>query len=235
MEKKQQIKVLLADDNELFREGLALLLESQPNISVICQCNNGADVLEKTRETRPDLMLLKIRLPGYNGIEVTKSIKASMPDSNVVILTDSEEEEDLFNALKAGAKGYLLKSTSVEDLTKSVELLAKGKFIVSDRLAQKLINEFTSMKDDRDQKKLLKAEIEVELSEREREIVKLVAMGATNKEIAGTLVIAENTAKVHIKNILEKLQLRNKQQLAAYAVEHQWTTDKVDLEKVCKD
>jgi DNA-binding NarL/FixJ family response regulator len=209
-----KIKVLLADDNELFREGLARLLEESGGITVVSKCDNGNEVLSRTKNCQPDLVLTKIDLPGCDGMDTTRWINEHLPRTKVVILTDSEDEQDLFSAIKGGAKGYLLKNTALEDLVRSIELLARGGLIVSARLAERLLDEFSSLHG-----RTSKAAEDVRLTEREREIVELVARGATNKEIGETLFIAENTVKVHMKNILEKLQLRNKQQVAAYAVD----------------
>ena len=204
----------MADDNELFREGLARLLEESGDISVVSKCDNGNEVLSRTRSYRPDLVLTKLRLPGCDGMEATRWIVERLPRTKVVILTDSEDERDLFEAIKAGAKGYLLKNTALEDLVRSIELLARGGLIVSAQLAERLLEEFSTLHG-----RSSKTAGDIRLTEREREIVELVARGATNKEIGETLFIAENTVKVHMKNILEKLQLRNKQQVAAYAVD----------------
>jgi len=214
---KEPIRILLADDNELFREGLAHLLESQPNMIVVGRCGEGGEVMRKAEESQPDLILMKIRLPGCLGADVIRNISASLPSAKVVVLTDSEEEEDLFTAMEAGARGYLVKNAAVEDLTKSVELLAKGRLVISDRLADSAREVLSASRDGHEDLLPTLADREG-LSDREAEIVGLVAMGLTNRDIAQRLFITENTAKVHIKNILEKLGLRNKQQLAAYAV-----------------
>jgi len=215
-----KIKVLLADDNELFREGLARLLEESGGITVVSKCDNGNEVLSRTRNYHPDLVLTKMGLPGCDGMEATRWITEHLPRTKVAVLTDSEDEQDLFTAIRAGAKGYLLKNTALEDLVRSIELLARGGLIVSSQLAGRLLSEISSLHG-----KNSRADEETRLTEREREIVELVARGATNKEIGETLFIAENTVKVHMKNILEKLQLRNKQQVAAYAVDRGLVTE----------
>jgi DNA-binding NarL/FixJ family response regulator len=211
-----ELKVLLVDNKELFREGLARILESQSHICVVYQCDNGSKAVEKAQESEPDVVLMDADLPQCDGIEATRRINESLPNTRLAMLTDSEDEEKLFTALQAGATGYLLKSIRVDDLVKSIDLIAEGEVIVSHPLSEKLLSEFASM---REQKVARESESETGVSDRETEILTLVVQGATNKEIAKTLVIAENTVKVHVKNILEKLQLRNKQQLAAYAVE----------------
>jgi len=224
---KTSVRVVLADRNELFREGLFRLLESQPHIEVVSRCDNGSKAIRQAREAKPDVVLMDTYMPDCNGIETAQKITRSLPDVKVAMLTDSEEEEDLFSALKAGAKGYLLKNIGVDSLVESIDLIARGQIVVSPPLARKLLIEIASMRDDREARE---AGSEADLSEREAEILKLVAKGATNKEIAERLIIAENTVKVHVKNILAKLQLRNKQQAAAYAVQRGLVTGIEDTE-----
>jgi two-component system NarL family response regulator len=223
----EQIKVLLADNKELFREGLVKLLDVQPHIEVVCQCDNGSKAIEKARETEPDVVLMDIDMPDRDCIEALQCINEALPGTKVAMLTDSEDEEKLFSAIKAGARGYLLKNIGIDILVKSIDLVAEGEVIVSPPLAGKLLNEFASMKEE---KKAREAGSETDLSEREVEILKLVAKGATNKEIAQKLIISDNTVKVHVKNILEKLQLRNKQQAAAYAVKQGLVPEMKDAE-----
>ena len=224
----QQIKVLLADNKELFREGLVKLLESQSHIEVVCQCDNSSKAIEKAKETEPDVVLMDIDMPNRDSIEALQCINESLPSTKVAMLTDSEDEDKLFSAIKAGARGYLLKNIGIDVLVKSIDLVAEGELIVSPPLAGKLLNEFASMKEEKEARE---AESEPDLSQRQVEILKLVAMGATNKEIAQKLIIAQNTAKVHIRNILDKLQLRNKQQAAAYAVKQGLVPEMEDAEE----
>lgn len=208
----EQIKVLLADDKEIFREGLARLLDEQEQIEVVSRCSNGEQAIKKAKETEPDVVLMGSNILDCGSIRATRQINGSSPEVKVAMLTDSKREEDLFSAIEAGATGYLLKDMKVGELIESIDLIGKGEVVVSPPLAEKLVGKFTSMR----QKE---AEGQTGLTEREVGIVKLLAKGATNKEIAQTLFIAENTTKVHLKNILEKLQLRNRQQAAAYAVQ----------------
>ncbi len=224
----EQIKVLLADNKELFREGLVKLLESQSHIEVVCQCDNGSKAIEKAKEIKPDVVLMDIDMPDRDSIEALQFINESLPSTKVAMLTDSEDEEKLFSAIKAGARGYLLKNIGVNVLVKSIDLVAEGEVIVSPPLAGKLLNEFATMKEEKEARG---AENETDLSMREIEILRLVAGGATNKEIAQNLIIAQNTVKVHMKNILEKLQLRNKQQAAAYAVKKGLVPETEDVEE----
>jgi DNA-binding NarL/FixJ family response regulator len=219
-----QIKVLLADDKEVFRKGLAKLLEEQENIKVACQCYNGEQALEKVKKIKPDVVLMDTVISQGNSMETTRRISKSSPGVKVAMLTDSKNEEDLFSSLDAGATGYLLKDMKFADLVKSIDLIAKGEVIISPPLANKLVNKFAGMK-------ASEAEAKSGLSDRELEILKLLAKGHTNKEIANSLFIAENTTKVHVKNILGKLQLRNRQQAAAYAVQQGLTTEVKDVEE----
>jgi len=219
-----QIKVLLADDKEVFRQGLAKLLEEQENIEVTCQCCNGEQAVAKVKEIQPDVVLMDTIISQCDSMEAARQISESSPKVKVAMLTDSKNEEDLFSSIAAGATGYLLKDMKVSDLVKSIDLIAKGEVIISPPLVEKLVDKFTEMK--RSQ-----AEVKGGLSDREQEIIKLLAKGATNKEIGDTLFITENTAKVHVKHILEKLQLRNRQQAAAYAVQQGLTTEIKDVEE----
>lgn len=219
-----QIKVLLADDKEIFREGLAKLLEEQEQIEVVSQCSNGKQTVKKVQETEPDVVLMDSNISECDSSKATQQINESFPKVKVAMLTDSENEQQLFSAMEAGATGYLLKDMKVGDLVKSIDLIANGEVVVSPPLAGKLVRKVTSTK-------AKEPEVDGNLSERETEILKLLAKGATNKEIAEALFIAENTTKVHLKNILEKLQLRNRQQAAAYAVQEGLVTKVTDMKE----
>jgi DNA-binding NarL/FixJ family response regulator len=157
--------------------------------------------------------LIDTTISDYDSVKATRHINASSPKVKVALLTDSKDEEELFSAIESGAMGYLLKDMRINDLVKSIELIGKGEVVVSPPLGEKLVGKFASMKEKED-------EGQTGLTDREIEITRLLAKGATNKEIAETLFITENTTKVHVKNILERLQLRNRQQLAAFAMQH---------------
>ena len=219
-----QLKVLLADKKEVFREGLARLLDEQEHIEVVSRCSNGKQAIDGVKETKPDVVLIDNNISDCGSKEATQEIKALFPGVQVALLTDSENEQELFSAIESGATGYLLKDMKVDDLIKSVDLIGKGEVVVSPPLGQKLVGKFASMR----QKE---PERQTSLTQQELEIVKLLAKGATNKEIAETLFITENTAKVHLKNILAKLGLRNRQQVAAYAVQQGLVTEITDTEE----
>ncbi|MFQ6114207.1 MAG: response regulator [bacterium] len=215
---EQVIKVLLADDKEIYREGLAKLLEGHEHIEVVSQCSNGEEAVKKAKETEPDVALIDASISDCNSMKAARNINESSPKVKVALITDSKSEQELFSAIESGVTGYLLKDMKVGDLVKSIELIGKGEVVVSPPLGEKLVGKFTSMKEK-------EAEGQAGLTEREIEIMRLLAKGATNKETAETLFITENTTKVHVKNILDKLQLRNRQQLVAYAVQQGLVTD----------
>jgi len=225
----EQIRVLLADNKSLFREGLARLLESDSGITVVCECTDGRDLIERARETAPDVVLVDRHLPECNSLEVAQLIRESFPHMRVAILDASDDEGIILSALGMGATGYIdSKQMGGEELLKSIELIAEGEVVLSGSLTPKIAEEQSSVSQDQ------KGDIEsaTALSDREIEIAKLVGEGATNKEIAQKLVLSENTVKVHIRNILEKLGLRNKQQIAAYAARRGWLpAPDVDLQE----
>jgi len=219
----EQVKVLLADDKEIFREGLARLLQEQEQIEVVSQCSNGKEAIEKAKESKPDVVLMDNNISDCGSKEATQQINESSPGVKVAMLTDSRDEEKLFSAIEDGATGYLLKDMKIGDLVESIDLIGKGEVVVPPSLAGKLVRKVAL--------KTKEAEVKEGLSEREIEILKLLVRGNTNKEIAEALFITENTVKVHMKNILGKLQLRNRQQAAAYAVKQGLVTEIRDTEE----
>jgi two-component system nitrate/nitrite response regulator NarL len=218
----KQIKVLLADDKEIFREGLARILDEQEQIEVVSKCSNGLQAIEKTNKDEPDVVLMDTKISQCGSTEAMRHINESCPGAKVAMLTDSENEEDLFSAIEAGATGYLVKDMKVGDLVKCIDLIANGEVVVSPPLAGKLVGKIAVTK-------AKGAKAGDNLSGREAEILQLLARGATNKEIAKTLFITQNTAKVHVKHILEKLKLRNRQQAAAYAIQQGLATEVTDV------
>lgn len=219
---EKAIKVLLADDKEIYREGLAKLLEGQGHLEIVSRCSSGQEAVEKARETQPDVALIDADISDFDSVKTAQHINGLSPRVNVAVLTDSKNEEDLFSAIEAGVTGYLLKDMKVGDLVKSLELVGKGEVVVSPPLGEKLVGKFTLMKGKEDGGPS-------GLTGREIEIIRLLTGGATNKEIAEVLFITENTTKVHVKNILEKLQLRNRQQVVAYAVQQGLVTEISDI------
>lgn len=202
------IRVLLVDDHQLFRRGVASLLSGREDIEVVGEANNGAEAVERARELMPDVILMDIKMPRLDGIAATKQLKTEIPYVRIMMLTVSETDEDLFEAIKAGASGYLLKNVDPEYLIASVQQVQRGEVPIAPTMAAKILRELTAP-----------AETTVQaLTGRERQVLELLAGGLANKEIAFQLKISENTVKNHLRNILEKLHLQNRVQAALYAV-----------------
>ena len=212
----EQMRVLLVDDHVLFRKGLANLLASRDGIEVVGEAGDGQEALEKARQLMPDLILMDIQMPVCDGLQATQLIKKELPYVKIVMLTVSDDDKSLFDAIKAGAQGYLLKNLEPEDLFAMLAGVARGEAAITRRMASKILNEFAELS--RRAEPVPVAAPANNLSAREKEVLELVVKGATNKEIAATLCITENTVKNHLRNILEKLHLENRVQAAAFAV-----------------
>lgn len=211
-----KIRVLLVDDHVLFRKGLASLMALRSELEVVGEASDGAEALAKARELRPDLVLMDINMPGTNGLEATRLIRAELPDLRVVMLTVSEQEEDLYEAIKSGAQGYLLKNLRPESLFEMVQDAMRGEAPISPVIAAKILAELGRNRE-RGSKEAPR-EQEPSLTQREREILTLVVDGSSNKDIAQRLHITEGTVKNHLHHILEKLHLENRVQITAYAL-----------------
>ncbi len=205
--------MLLADPHALFRRGVRFVLEDEPDIEVVGEAGEGLDAVERIVELVPDLVLMDVRMPGVSGIEATRRVREQVPSVKVAILTVSENDEDLFAAVRAGATGYLLKEVSIEELPDAVRAVARGHSLISPSMASRLLGEFNALS-----RRVSEQGNAPRLSDRELEVLRLVARGLSNKDIATELVIAENTVKNHVRNILEKLQLRSRMEAAMYAV-----------------
>ncbi len=212
------MRVLLADDHALFRAGLASLLKAW-GLQVVGQAGNGKEAIEKALQLRPDLIFMDINMPSPNGMEATRAIKAALPETKIIMLTVSDDEQDLFEAIKSGAEGYLLKNLREEEFSEFVSRVSRGESVMSPGMAKKLLREFAQLKQEQH-----RSRDEDGLTEREREVLEQVARGFTNKEIAATLSISENTVNYHMKNIVSKLHLRNRAEVVAWALEHGYTS-----------
>ncbi len=210
------VKVLVVDDHVLFRRGIAAVLAHQEGLEVVGEAADGLEAIEKAREITPDVILMDLNMPRCSGLEAIQALQAEMPQINILVLTVSEMETDLFAAVKFGATGYLLKKAEPEELISAILHIARGEVIVSPLMATKLLTEFKDLTAGAERKPAEKAD--ADLSPREGEVLQLVAQGSTNKEIADSLFISENTVKTHLKNIMEKLHLANRSQAAAYAI-----------------
>ncbi|WP_394296676.1 response regulator [Nocardiopsis baichengensis] len=210
------IRVLLVDDHAFFRRGLVSVLEEEPDIDVVGECGSGEEAVRSAARLSPDVVLMDVWMPGAGGIDACAGIRARAPAAKITMLTMSDEEDDLFEALKAGADGYLLKEISVDELPDAVRSISDGQSFINASMATKLIGEFTALaKRDSAARPRPAAP---RLTGRETPLLRLVARCFNNKEIADALFISENTVKNHIRNILEKLQLHSRTEAAVYAV-----------------
>ncbi|MFJ3173081.1 response regulator [Streptomyces sp. SID7760] len=210
------IKVMIADDQMMVRQGFTVLLDAQPDIEVVGQAVDGADAVAKVAAYGPDVVLMDIRMPGMGGIEATSVITAA-PGSTVkvLVLTTFDLDEYVYEALRAGASGFLLKDASADQLAEAVRVVAAGEALLSPNITKRLITEFSRLGAPRAPSK---ARID-ELTERETEVLSLIAQGLSNAEIAAHLVVAEQTVKTHVGRILVKLGLRDRTQAAVFAYE----------------
>lgn len=214
------IRILLADDHQLFRAGIASLLEREPDLCVVAQAGNGEEAVALAQQHRPDVALLDIQMPLCNGLQAACRLLAQQPQLKIIMLTVSESDQDLFTAVKAGAQGYLLKgSSSAQELVTAVRQVAAGDAIIAPSLAPKLLAEFAALSRKQDQEQELEERegglVAQALSERELEVLLLVSRGLKNREIADQLFISENTVRTHLRNILDKLHVQNRVQAAA--------------------
>ncbi len=206
-------RVVVVDDQELFRRGLTMLIGTLDGIELVGEAGNGQEAVEVVLRTDPEVVLLDVRMPGRSGIETCAELKALMPSVRIVMLTASDEESDLYDAVRSGASGYLLKSSSIDDVAEAVRLVADGQSLITPSMAVKLLDEF---------KQLASAGPAVagvpRLTDRELQVLAEMARGSSNREIARVLFITENTVKNHVRNILEKLQLHSRMEAVMYAV-----------------
>jgi two-component system NarL family response regulator len=209
----EPIRVTVVDDQELFRRGLTMLLGVEDDIDVVGEAGDGVAATELAAATVPDVILMDVRMPKRSGIEACVAIKEVAPAARIIMLTVSDEEADLYDAVKNGASGYLLKDSSIDEVAQAVRVVADGQSLISPSMAIKLLDEFKQMsRSDRQQVPTPR------LTDRELEVLKLVAQGLNNREIAKRLFISENTVKNHVRNILEKLQLHSRMEAVMYAV-----------------
>jgi DNA-binding NarL/FixJ family response regulator len=206
-------RILLADDHALFREGLAGLLNAQPDLEVVGQASDGLESLELARDLQPDLIVMDIKMPVCDGLEATRLIRAALPTVRMLMLTIHDEDEKLFEAIKAGASGYLLKNTTSADFLRGVRSVLAGEAALPPRLAARLLDEFARLA----RQPTPAAELDVDLTLREGEVLHLIAAGATDREIAAQLSLSLHTVKSHVRNILSKLHAVNRRQAARLA------------------
>ncbi len=209
----EPLRILLVDDHLLFRKGLIRLLDVQPDFDVVGEAADGLEALEKARDLRPDLVLMDIRMPNCDGLEATRRLKAQMPDVKVVMLTVSDDEQDLIAAVKVGADGYLLKDLQPEELFDQLRRAGEDEAPLSRGMTGKLFNQLA-----RRTRPVPQPKAAAVLSERECDVLALVVEGFTNRRIGDELGIAHNTVKNHLRSIYAKLDVNNRTEAAAYAV-----------------
>ncbi len=205
------IRVLLVDDQELFRRGVSMVLGADDTLELE-EVDDGDKAIAAVEKTPPDVVLLDVRMPGRSGVEVCRTIKSISPSTGIIMLTASDEESDLYESIKSGASGYLLKDGSTYDqVAEAVRLVAAGQSLISPSMATKLLDEFVQMS-------RTPSPAPAALTARELQVLRQVARGQSNREIAEELFISENTVKNHIRNMLEKLQMKSRMEAAMYAV-----------------
>lgn len=212
-----RVRVLLADDHALFREGVAGILNSQPDFTVVGEAADGIEAVVMARKLRPDLILMDVGMPGYDGVEATQAIKRELPDTTVVMLTVREEDEMLFDAIKSGAQGYLLKSIHADELLALLRGVVQGEAALTPALSGRILAEFRHLSRPPGEPPATDTPA---LSHREHEVLDLIARGATDKEIAASLVISIHTVKSHVRNVLAKLHSSSRHDAARFAAEH---------------
>jgi DNA-binding NarL/FixJ family response regulator len=216
----QPTKVLIVDDHALLRQGVRNTIEPEEDFEVVGEAEDGAKALAKAKELKPDLILMDISMPHGNGLEALSAIKRELPDVKIIMLTVHDKEENLLEAIKRGAEGFLSKNVRAKALLDSLRGAMRGEAAISRHMAGKILKEFARL-----------AEIEAkktpgQLTPREKEVLQKLSEGLSNKEIGLSLCISENTVKVHVKNILRKLHLQNRTEAAAYA--RRWGSEEKD-------
>ena len=206
----QKIRILIADDHAIVREGLMALIATEPDLELVGEATDGIQAVSKAQALRPDVILLDLMMPRMDGVEAINEIKKSWQDARIIVLTSFSDDEKVFSAIRSGALGYLLKDSSPSDLLQAISTVANGEGFLSPAIASKVMREINQPP------KL--PPTQDPLTEREVEILQLVAQGLTNDGIAEKLVVSERTVRTHVSNILAKLQLANRTQAALYAL-----------------
>jgi two-component system nitrate/nitrite response regulator NarL len=204
------ISLLIVDDHTLFRQGLVSLLLGEPGFRVAGEAASGEEALRLAAELQPDVVLMDVKMPGMDGVETTRCLLERMPQIRVLMLTVSEEDESLFAAIQAGARGYILKNADADDLLSAIRSVHAGEAAISPPMAARLFQALRTGA-------LPTTALASALTEREQAVARLLAQGASNRQIAETLVITENTVKTHVRNILKKLELHSRGQVAGYS------------------
>ena len=217
-ESRSPIRVVVADDHVVFRRGLELVLESEPDIVLVGEAADTDAAIAAVVDQLPDVVLMDLRMPGGGGIEAARRIRALHPEVRVIMLTVSDDDADLFAAARAGAVGYLLKEVSIEEVAGAVRTVAAGGSLLSPAMTAKLLGGYAGLADDTQARPATRPGAAGHLTERELQALRGIARGLSNREIAAELGIAENTVKNHVRGVLEKLDVKSRTEAALYAV-----------------
>lgn len=221
------IKILIADDQELIRKSLTIILNGRKNIQVIDAVENGQEVIASARNNRPDVVLMDVRMPKMDGVQCTKIMKENYPEVKIIILTTFDDDEYVYNALKFGADGYLLKGNSMDEMVDAIWEVYNGSSVINQEVTNKVVKLFSKMAK-ADYVGVGREKMVEELSKTEWKIIREIGYGASNKEISEKLYLSEGTVRNYLSNILNKLQLRDRTQLAIWAIQKQVTHMTID-------
>lgn len=210
----QAIRIVIADDHPIVREGLATVLDQEDNLDVVAQAKNGKEAVSATKKFKPDVVLMDLQMPEMNGVEAIKAIKQDMPQVSVIILTTYDTDEYIFSGIEAGAQAYLLKDSPPEEVIRAIHAVSKGESLIQPSVARRLLDRMTEMS----QSPAPARDTETVLSPREIEVIERMSKGSSNKEIAADLFIGESTVKTHIVHIFDKLEVRDRTGAVAEAV-----------------
>ncbi len=211
----KKIRVLIADDHQVVRDGLSAILQTKDDIVVVGEAKDGAEAVEKARQLQPDVVLMDISMPRMNGVEAARRLKEQSPGVRVVVLTMYEEDEYIFDLVRTGVAGYLLKTSDSAQIVKAIRAAAKGESFLHPTIASKILTEFSQLAEGRGRKP---AKGKSDLTDREQGVLQQIAEGKTNKEIANALSISEKTVKNHVRNIFHKLDVYDRTQAAIQAI-----------------
>ena len=208
-QEREAISVVIVDDHAIVRQGLRTYLDLQPDIQVVGEAADGKHAVDVVRDLLPDIVLMDLVMPNGNGVDATREITALSPSTKVIVLTSFSEDEQVFASIKAGAQGYLMKDVLPQELVRAIRTVHRGEAQLDPEIARKLMHEFSNPQPARPKH---------DLTERELEVLSLISLGRSNKEISETLVLSEKTVKTHVSNILQKLHLSDRTQAAVYAL-----------------
>lgn len=211
----KNIKILIVDDHRIVREGLSAILETKDEIQIVGEAGDGGEAVEKARALLPDVIIMDVSMPGMTGVEATRLIKREFPHIGIIALTMYEDQQHIFDLVRAGATGYLLKDSDSTEILAAIRAISKGESLIHPSVASKILAEFSLLAEGKGKKRSF---LEHDLTEREITVLRLVADGKTNKEIANVLDLSEKTVKNHVRNIFHKLQVYDRTQAAILAI-----------------